>query len=78
MHFVEGERIEIPINFDDSKQSLPKYHEASLLMKRNGAILHNCFDKIRIEKSESGQYFFLVLENLENGVYNLRYNFWSN
>jgi hypothetical protein len=47
-------------------------------MKRNGEILHNCFDKIKIEKSESGKYFFLVLENLENGVYNLKYNFWAN
>ena len=47
-------------------------------MKRSGEILHNCFDKIKIEKLGSGKYFFLVLENLENGVYNLRYNFCAN
>jgi len=40
-------------------------------MKRSGVVLHNCFDKIKIEKSESGKYSFLVLENLENGVYDL-------
>ena len=78
MHFVEGERIEIPINFDDSRPLQPQYREVSLVMKRNGSLLHNCFDKIKIEKSKSEKYYFLVLENLDNGVYYLDYNFWAN
>lgn len=39
--------------------------------------MHNCYDKVKIEKAKSGKYYFLVLENLENGVYNLEYNFWA-
>ena len=46
-------------------------------MKRGGNILHNCFDKIKLEKSPCGLYYFLVLENLEFGVYQLRYNMWA-
>ena len=76
IHIIEGENIELPINFDDSKPLAA--HEASLLMRRDGHILENLFTRIQIVKAESGMYHLLKIQDLEVGDYVLKLNTWVN
>ena len=72
IHIIEGENIEIPVNYDDSKPL--QRHQASLRMTREGTILKNMFDRIKLTKAQCGLYHLLHLEGLEVGEYclNLR------
>lgn len=76
IHIIEGENIEIPINFDDSKPL--GVYEASLLMSRDKQILENLFTRIQIVKAESGMYHLLKIQDLEVGDYVLKLNTWVN
>lgn len=67
MDTIEGEKIEIPVNFDDSKELQP--HEASLALYQNNRVITNMSSRIKIEKAKCGLYHFLVLESLESGTY---------
>jgi hypothetical protein len=76
IHIIEGEHIELPINFDDSKPLA--VYEASLLMSRDKQILENLFTRIQIVKAESGMYHLLKIQDLEVGDYVLKLNTWAN
>jgi hypothetical protein len=69
IHIVEGENIEIPVNFDDSKPLLPT--EASLAMFQGDNVLTNLFKRIKLAKVPCGKYHMLSLEGLEAGSYKL-------
>lgn len=76
IHIIEGENIELPINFDDSKPLA--VYEASLLMSRDQQILENLFTRIQIVKAASGMYHLLKIQDLEVGDYVLKLNTWVN
>ena len=69
IHIIEGETIEIPTNFDDSKPLLPS--EASLAMYSGDNVLTNMFKRIKLTKVPCGKYHMLTLEGLEAGTYKL-------
>jgi hypothetical protein len=69
IHIIQGENVEIPVNFDDSKE-LQRY-QASLKMAKEGNILKNFFDRIKLVKAACGMYHVLNLVGLEVGEYRL-------
>jgi hypothetical protein len=75
-HIIEGESIELPVNFDDSKKLSPS--EVSLGHYRNSNIIQNLFNRIELTKASCGHYHILKLEGLEEGEYKLETKFCSN
>ena len=74
IHIVEGETIEFPVNFDDSKPLLES--EVSLAMYRDGNVLQNLFKRIQLTKHS--HYHMLSLVGLEVGDYTLITKFCAN
>ena len=72
MHIIEGETIQIPVNI--TKGHKIERHEASLKMSREGMVLKNLFERIKIDTVLSGMYHLLNLEGLEAGDYELNLN----
>ena len=63
IHIIEGENLEFPVNFDDSKEILPS--EISLVMSRDNNVLQNLFSRIKIDKATCGKYSLLSITGLE-------------
>ena len=74
IHIVEGETVEFPVNFDDSKPLLER--EVSLAMYRDGNVLQNLFKRIQLTKHS--HYHMLSLVGLEVGEYTLITKFCAN
>jgi len=70
IHIIEGEDIELPINFP--KGETLKCHQAGLKMMRDNKLIKNLFSRIQI--TEKPNYQVLSLKGLESGNYDLKLN----
>jgi len=76
LNIIEGETVQIPVNFDNSKPFSKA--EASLVLNRNNTIIQNMFKRINLIQDPSKHYHILQLEDLEVGEYTLKTKFCSN
>ena len=57
MNIIEGESIEIPVNFKGDQLFR---HQAYLLLKRDGKIIKNMFERINLIKSDRGGQYKMI------------------